>query len=123
MIQYSDTATLVKATVDEYGTERIEETADVPCIIELNTGYLHFDNQDAVNSDAVVFVDPEDEFVQDNFFRLEEMMVIITKYGSPQSEAWYKVTSVGVNTDHQLSNRIDNVQLNLKKTTEIEAIT
>jgi hypothetical protein len=123
MISYPDTITLLTTDVNLYGSEIVDEESEVACAIELNTGYMHTANQDAVNSDAIVFIDPNDPFVVDNFYRLEEMLVVITKYGSKEEDAWYKVTKAIVSMDHQLTNQIDNVQLNLKKTTSIVGIT
>lgn len=121
-IAYNDTVTLVKTTVDGYGSQILDDSADVPAVVELNTGYTHAANQDAVTSDAIVLVDPTNAFVQANFYRLEEMLVVIDLFNTPLGDAWYKVESVTVNRDHQLCNQIDNVQLNLKKTVGIAGV-
>lgn len=119
MIVYNDTVTLVTTTVDIYGSETVDEQYEVPAVVELGVGFTHADNQDAITSDAIVRVDPTNSDVQDNFYRLEGMMVIIDTFGSGNSLNWYRVADVTVYRDTQLSNQIDNIQLTLEKTTHV----
>lgn len=114
-INYKDTVTLVTTTVDSYGAEVADEEYEVQAVVEMATGYTHSDNQDAITSDAIVYVDPSNEDVQDNFYRLEEMLVIIDIFGTHENRSWFKVTNVVVARDTQLCNTVDNIQLNLKK--------
>lgn len=118
-LKYNETVTLMTTSVDEYGADVIEAQEVVMAIVEQNTGYTHGNNQTAVVSDAIVYVDPLEPFVRDNFNRLEEMLVIVQLFGVPESKAWFKVTNVTVARDHLLSNRIDNIRLSLKKTSEV----
>ncbi len=114
-IEYNDTVTLCTTTVDAYGAEIVDEEYEVPAVVEMATGYIHSDNQDAITSDAIVYVDPSDQDVADNYYRLEEMLVVANLFGAPENRSWFKVTNVVVARDTQLCNEIDNVQLNLKK--------
>jgi len=114
-----DPITLVATTSDEYGAEVLDEQAHLLAAIDLNTGYSHGANQTAVTSDAIVYISPENEFVQDNFYRLEEMLVVIDLFNTPESRSWYKITSVNVARDTQLCNKIDHLELMLKKTSEV----
>lgn len=118
-IQFNDTITLVATTVDEYGSDQLDDQAEVQAAIDLNTGFVHGANQDAVTSDAIVFLNPDEEFVQDNFYRLEEMFVVIELFGTPEQRAWYKITQVNVARDTQLCNQIDHLELLLKKTSQV----
>lgn len=119
-IEYPDNITLVSTTVDGYGKLVIDDEEDVQAIFEMATGYAHTDNQEAITSDAIAFVSPEDEFVADNFYRLEEMLVVADLFGSSDDQSWFKVVNVIVSRDSQLCNTIDNVQLQLKKTSPLE---
>lgn len=119
---YQDTITLIEASVDGYGVESVAEEAKVSAAVEFNTAWRHGSNQDAINSNAVVFVDPEDEFVIEHCNRLEGMLVIIPLFGAGSAGAWYRVTSCAVSRDHQLANEIDNIQLNLKKSAGISGV-
>jgi hypothetical protein len=107
---------------DGYGTEHITESAEVECAFEQHTGYSHANHQDAVGSDAVAVVNPLNSFIVDHSNRLEEMLVMAPLYGASDSETWYKVLSVEVGTDHQLTDQIDNIVINLKKTVEVPSV-
>jgi len=118
-VQYKDTITLILTAPNEYGSEIIDDSAEVKAAIDLNTGYSHGNNQDAVDSDAIAFVSSKNQFIQDNYNRLEEMLVTIPLFGTPLPKAWYKVTQVNVARDTQLCNQIDHLELLLKKTAEV----
>lgn len=121
-INYNDTITLVTTSVDSYGAEYVDQEYDVPAVVEMATGYIHGDNQDAITSDAIAFVDPTNSDVIANAYRLEEMLVIANLYGETEAQSWFKVTNVVVARDTQLCNTIDNVQLTLKKVRPIGGI-
>jgi hypothetical protein len=118
-LEYKDTVRLVKPVVDGHGSEKIGEIAQVPALFMQNTGWSHGANQSAVTSDASVYVDPTDEFVTENFNRLDGMLVIANMFGVTDADAWYRVSQVVVGQDKLLGNNIDNVQLFLKKSTGI----
>lgn len=115
-IQFKDPATLVLTRPDQYGTEVVDEQAEVFAAIDLNTGYSHSSNQDVVTSDAIIFLNPTDEFIRENYYRLEEVLVVIDLFGTPESRAWYKITQVNVARDTQLCNEVDHIEAQLKKT-------
>lgn len=118
-IQFDDTVTLITTTVDEYGSDVLGQSEAVQAAIDLNTGYTHASNQDAVTSDAIAFLDPSDEFIADNYYRLEEMYLVIDLFGTPEPRAWYKITEVNVARDTQLCNEIDHIEALLKKTSPV----
>lgn len=119
-LDYKDSVTLVLTGVDDYGNDtQVEESQVIPALVVQNTGYAHGANQDAITSDAYVYIDVNNDFVADNYDRLEEMYCIIEKYGNSAAVGWYKVTSVEVYDDILLNNLTDNIQLNLKKTDNI----
>lgn len=115
-IQFDDIITLVTTTVDEYSTDVIDDFSEVSAAIDLNTGYAHNSNQDAITSDAIAFLDPTDEFLQDNYYRLEEMFLVIDLFGTPENRAWYQIIQVNVARDTQLCNDVDHIEVLLKKT-------
>lgn len=121
LINYQDQVTLVLTELgDAYGTRSIRETHTANAVVVMGgVGTRHNANQDNTTADVTVFVDPDDEWVQDENYRLEELLVIVDLFGTPQQDAWYLVTDVVINRDHLLGNTIDNVQLSLKKTTSI----
>lgn len=121
-IDYKDTIQLIMPVVDEYGSEKIGQVETVRCLFISNTGWSHSTNQAAITSDAEIYIDPTHFFVEENYNRLEEMLVIASRFGSDADESWYKITNVVVAEDKLLCNEIDNIKLSLKKTTEIQYV-
>lgn len=121
-LEYQDTIRIVKTRVNGYGDELLEDDAEVAVIFEQNTGWSHGGNQTAVTSTTRAFVDPDNEFVQENFQRLEGMLVIASPFGEAFGDAWYRITDVTPARDTQFDNVIDNIALTLKKTTAIPGV-
>lgn len=118
-LNYNDTVRLVKTTVDEYGTQVISDQEEVPAIFGQTTGFGHGSNQDAILSDAVAYLDPTNEFVIENFYRLEGMLLVAQLFGVSLEDAWYRITDISVARTSLTCNDIDNIQVGLKKTTGI----
>lgn len=119
-LKYNDTGTFYRVTSEGYANTKIAESfEDVPIIFLQNTGFLHSRSQDAVTSDAICYVDPANEFISDNYNRLEGMYLKAAMFGATDAISWFKVESVTVNRDHLLTNNIDNIELRLKKTKEL----
>ena len=121
-VEYQDTVRLLDTAVNAYGTETVVNDVTVPAVVELNTGYNRANNQEAILSDAIVRPLPTNQFIVNNFNRLEGMLLIIEVFGDPVSEAWYRIESVTVYRDTQLGNTIDNIELGLKKTGAITGV-
>lgn len=113
---YTDSIRLVKPVIDNYGGERIGQIETVSCIFITRTGSSHSSNQDSIDTDASLYIDPTNIFVTNNFNRLEEFMVISNRFGSADGDSWYKVTNASVGMDKLLENKIDHIKLSLKKT-------
>lgn len=118
-LNYQDTVTLIDTAPNEYGTEVITNSVSVPAMVLSTTTALHASNQDAIGTTSVVYLDPTNPFVVENAYRLEEMLLVIDIYGGPEKETWYKIENVTVARDVLLSNQIDNMFVELKKTSEI----
>lgn len=118
---YKDTIILVDPVIDDYGSERIGRQETVKCIFGQVTGFTRGANQANVSADAIAYLDPTHFFVQEKYNRLEGML-IITSFGEASTDAWYKITSVSVGKRSLLDNTLDNVQVNLSKTTAITSI-
>lgn len=118
-LDYKDTIRLILPQVNGYGSESVDEEANVGAIFVQGTGWAHGANQTAVTSDAVCYVNPADAFVQAHFNRLEGMLVVAQLFGVAESEAWYRITEVSIGRDALLCNNIDNILVSLKKTVGI----
>lgn len=121
LIDYKDTIQLIKPVLktDGYGTEAISSIETVSCLFIENTRWSHSQNQAAIESDAECYVDPTDDFVVENEYRLEGFLVIANPFNGSEDEAWYRVITTRVGQDKLLSNTVDNVLLFLKKTVRI----
>lgn len=116
ILNYQDEATIYKVTSDEYGRKKIvTETETIPCIFLQGIKVVQGDKSETIDADAVMYPDPENEFVLESANRLEGMFVKISLFGVDDGEAWYRIDSVTVNRDHLLSNQIDNILCVLAK--------
>lgn len=118
-LDYKDSVQLVDPVIDSYGAEKIGQVETVPALFIQGTGWQHAQNQTAVTSDGIIYIDPEHWFVIANTYRLEDMLVIANPFGSPTGDAWFRIVDVIVAQDKLLGNGIDNIRLELKKTTEL----
>lgn len=123
-LDYKDTVSIVKTSLGSggYATRVIDEIIEVPALFLANTGWAHGGNQAAVTSDAQVYLDPENEFVLNNYMRLEGMRLIYNKFGEDEEDSWYLIESVIIGEDKLLGNQVDNVQCTLKKTTAVDYV-
>jgi len=119
MLKYQDKITLVSVEIDEYGTEYAKDEAVIPAIVDYSSGYTHSDHQDLLDTDAVVAIDPNNQFVLDNHFRLEEFLVKIKLLNKTD---WYKITDVSIAKDSLLCNKFRHIELRLKKTAGVEDV-
>lgn len=110
-----DTVKLATTTHDGYGDKTVTVLTDVPSLFIQRTGLTHTDNADSITSDAAVYLDPENEIVVSNMFRLEGMYIIAQPFGQLTEESWYRITSVNVGQRKLLDNAIDNIYCRLQK--------
>jgi hypothetical protein len=121
-IDYKDELQLISTITDKYGAQNILSISTIPCLILSNTGFSHGGFEDNIISDLQVYIDPENTVVKSKAYRLEEELVIVSRFGSLQEDSWYKIIDVSVNEDKLLCNKVDNVLLSLKKTVGINYV-
>lgn len=122
-LKHKDNSTFVVVTSTEYGNQKtVTEQHSVKCTFLQNTGFNHSNNQDLLEADAILYPDHKNEFVINNHNRLEGMYVVVSPYGADADESWYKITSVRVNRDHLLKNKIDNIELTLIEVQALEGV-
>jgi len=76
----------------------------------------------AIGGAPRVYVDPTNQFVQENFYRLEGALIVMALFGASTGQSWWRVTKAEVARSHQLDNEIDNVVLTLAKTVPIPGV-
>jgi hypothetical protein len=122
-LNYPDVATFVKVQSGGYsGSKEVVSQDEVNVIFEQDTNFDHISNQDGVTSDATCWPDITNEFIVDNFNRLEGMYIMIPLFGSGNEASWFKIESCMIFRDHLLGNTIDNIELRLKKTRPIPTV-
>lgn len=123
LLNHKDNATFVVVTSLGYGNKKsVTEQHAVKGTFLQDTGFLHTNNQDILDSDAIFYPNEKDAFVIANHNRLEGMYLISALYGASAEQSWFKVTSVSVNRDHLLGNKIDNILCTLKKTESLPGV-
>jgi hypothetical protein len=120
-MNYPDSVIIVDPVIDEYGTEKIGRMETVACIYAPATGYTQGSNQAQINSDATLYLDPTDDYVLEVHKRLEGMLVIASE-GESQTDGWYRISVVNVGKRSLLDNTLDNVQVDLTKSSPIESV-
>lgn len=122
-INYNQEVTFVIAESNGYkGNKTMKEQYIVKCIILQDIKMQNSGYSETVDADSIIYVDPENTFIQDNYYRLEGMYILSPLFNSPNSISWYRVESVAVNRDHLLDNKTDNIACLLKKTEPIAGV-
>lgn len=110
-----DTVRLATTTSDGYGDKTVTVLTDVSSLFVQRTSVEHNDNIEGVASDAAVYLDPTNEVVLDNAYRLEGMYIISQPFGQAQSESWYRIVGVNVGQRKLLDNTVENIYCQLQK--------
>lgn len=119
-LDYPDLVTFYSAVSNGYrGSKVAVEAEEIACFFLQNTGFVQGNNQEAVDSDAIMYPDFEEPFIVSNANRLEGMYVLSNQFGDETDKSWYKVISCTVNRDHLLNNEIDNIECRMMKTSPL----
>lgn len=110
-----DSVKIATTTIDGYGDRSVTVLTESNALFVQRTGVTHAENTEGVVSDATVYLDPQNQVVLDNAYRLEGMYIIAQPFGQSQDESWYKITTVNVGQRKLLDNAIDNIYCQLEK--------
>lgn len=110
-----DTVKLATTVSDGYGDKEVTVLTEVNSLFVQRTSVEHLDNTEGVASDAAVYLDPKNEIVVANMFRLEGMYIIAQPFGQAAGESWYRISRVNVAQRKLLDNTIDNIYCRLDK--------
>lgn len=122
LCHFPDTIELVKTNKNGYGDDVIEERHTVSASFAQTTGWSESSHQNAISSDAIVYIDHKDSWVQDNAYRLEEFKVIANPFGAGEHLSWYKISTVSAPKKLLTSNELDHCFARLDKTVEITEV-
>lgn len=113
---YKDTIKLVDMThPNGFGDVTPVVLTDLACDFFQTTGSSHSNHVDIVNSDAHAYIDYNNPAVVSRAYRIEGMYIIANPFNAPETESWYRITTVRIGQDKLLQNKIDNVHIYLKK--------
>lgn len=110
-----DTVKIATTTFDGYGDKTLTILTEVKCLFIHRLGVQNETFMDTTTSDASVYLDPTNQLIVDNMYRLEGMYVIAQPFGTSQEESWYRITNVTVAQKKLLTNKIDNILCRLQK--------
>lgn len=110
-----DTVKLATTTADGYGDKAVTVLTEVDSLFVQKTGVVATGNADFATSDATVYLDPTNNVIVSNMYRLEGMYIIAQPFGQSTDEAWYRISGVTVAQRKLLDNTIDNVHCTLEK--------
>ena len=122
MIIYKYTVKLVGVDVDGYNDKTVSLAESVKSLFHLGGSYSNSSKSEDFTSDAHVYLNPKDENVLNNAYRLEGMYIIANMFGGDESEAWYRINRVVVGQTKLLTNKVDNVHCFLTKVKAIAEI-
>lgn len=114
-LTFPETCRIYPTTVDEYGQMVLGTPATVPCMYEQTTAYQHSGFQDAIVGTPRLALPPDDAFLQEHAYRLEEMVVEINPFGASATAQRFKIASVTPARDILLGNQVGHLECELKK--------
>ena len=112
-LEYKDNARIVRLTMDEYGDlSTIEDEADIKVLFRFGMTSNQNDYVANLGTDAHVYLDIDNPFVQRNLYRLEGMYLIMDRYGE---DIWYKIEKSVIGRTLLTDNVDNNVHCWLSK--------
>lgn len=117
---FSDAVTLYEVTYSEdYGKPTLASATTVNASFEQNTGMAHANFQDAVTSDARLYLDPDNAFLTSRAYRIEGLIAKVNLFSGTDRDQYFEITNVAVIRDTLLGNTVQHVECGLKKTTDL----
>ena len=120
LLNYQDVVRLIQTTQNGYGDHTISVDIEVPALFHEGTSQSQSGYVERIACDAHVYLDPENEYIKANAFRLEGMYLVANLYGGEESESWYKISRVVVGQRKLLDNAINNCHCFLTKCDALE---
>ena len=115
-ILLQDTVRIINTAVNGYGDAVILDSGDVRGAFFEGTATSFDNNTDLLETyDAHCYVDETDPFVLENGYRLEGMYLVVSLYGYPIEESWYKIRDVKLGVTKIRDNVVNNCHCFLQK--------
>ena len=111
-----DTVKIINTAVNGYGDAVILDSANVKGAFFEGTAESFRNDTDLIEGyDAHCYVDETDPFVLENGYRLEGMYLVVSLYGYPEDESWYKIRDVKLGVTKIIDNVVNNCHCFLQK--------
>lgn len=120
LLTYKDPVYLIETGQDMYGDNSIIHTEPVLGLFVQGNSQSESRFVEALGTDAHIYLDIDNPYVQENAYRLEGMYIVANLFGGPVNEAWYKIARVKVGQRKLLENDINNVHCFLTKCDALE---
>lgn len=115
LLNYKDPVTLIETTQDGYGDNKISHIEHLNGLFVQGNSQAEANYVEGLGTDAHIYLDIGNEFVQANAFRLEGMYLICNLFNGDEREAWYKISRVKVGQRKLLGNEVNNIHCFLTK--------
>ena len=115
LLNYKDDVYLVQTTQDGYGDNSVSHIEPIKALFLQGTSQSQSNQVETLGTDAHIYLDISNPFVQDNAFRLEGMYIVANLYGGRTEQSWYKIARAKVGQRKLLENDINNVHCFLTK--------
>lgn len=122
-MNFPDTVTLYEVTYDEdYGKPVLSAGTSVKAAFEQPIGWEHSDSQDAITSDARLWLDPDNSFLTSRGYRIEGLHVKVNLFGASDRDQYFEIVNVHPVRDTLLGNRVRHVECDLKKVVDMSGV-
>lgn len=115
LLNYKDPVILIETTQDGYGDNAVSHIEKILGLFVQGNSQSESAYVEALGTDAHVYLDIDNPYVQENAFRLEGMYLICNLMGGKETESWYKIARCKVGQRKLLENDINNVHCFLTK--------
>lgn len=115
LLDYKDDLYLIETAQDGYGDNTIAHIESVKGLFVQGNSQSQINYTEALGTDAHVYLDIDDPYIQANAFRLEGMYLVANIFNGNIDESWYKISRCKVGQRKLLENDINNVHCFLTK--------
>lgn len=120
LLNYKDDVLLVDTSPDDYGDMGISHVEKLKGLFVQGTSQSRTGYVDTIGTDAHIYLDINNDFIQRNAFRLEGMYLVANIFGGEENQQWFKIARVKVGQRKLLGNEVNNVHCFLDKSTPLE---
>lgn len=119
-LRFNEIITLYKPTTNDYGKDVLGTGEEVKALYEQITGHEHGNFQDSLSGTSRLYLDASNQFLLDNAYRLEGMILKINPFNATDSDQYFRITACIVGRDMLRYNQVRHVECELQKTDDFD---